>query len=151
MRQTCRRNAFTLIEVLIVVIIMAVLAATIIPQFTSSTEDATKSTMQFNLHTMRSQIEMYKMHHLGKLPGGATGDFTLQMTGETDLAGTVNPGASDPAKYPYGPYMQEVPPNPLNSDAAVKEQAVAAGDDTSGWQYDRSSGLIYANDASFTP
>ena len=33
------RNAFTLIEILIVVVIMAILAATIIPQFTSSTDD----------------------------------------------------------------------------------------------------------------
>ena len=37
------RSAFTLIEVLIVVIIMAVLAATIIPQFSSSTNDAKNS------------------------------------------------------------------------------------------------------------
>ncbi len=62
------RNAFTLIEVLIVVIIMAVLAATIIPQFSSSTEDAKRSTLEFNLHTIRSQIELYKVHHLGSAP-----------------------------------------------------------------------------------
>ena len=58
-----RRNAFTLIEVLIVVIIMAVLAATIIPQFSSSTNDAKNSSVVFNLQTIRSQIEMYKTHH----------------------------------------------------------------------------------------
>ena len=67
-----RRNAFTLIEVLIVVIIMAVLAATIIPQFSSSTNDAKLSSVKFNLHTIRSQIEMYKVHHSGGLPALAT-------------------------------------------------------------------------------
>ena len=40
MKTTERRSAFTLIEVLIVVVIMAILAATIIPQFTDSTKDA---------------------------------------------------------------------------------------------------------------
>ncbi len=48
-----RRNAFTLIEVLIVVIIMAVLAATIIPQFSSSTTDAKISSLKFNLAALR--------------------------------------------------------------------------------------------------
>jgi prepilin-type N-terminal cleavage/methylation domain-containing protein len=40
MSRATRRIGFTLIEVLIVVVIMAVLAATIIPQFSSSTDEA---------------------------------------------------------------------------------------------------------------
>ena len=35
-----RPSGFTLVEILIVVVIMAVLAATIIPQFSSATNDA---------------------------------------------------------------------------------------------------------------
>src|SRR5687767_2144937 len=62
------REAFTLIEVLIVVVIMAVLAATIIPQFSSSTKDARESSLRFNLHALRSQIELYKLHHTGAVP-----------------------------------------------------------------------------------
>ncbi len=149
MSKNCRRNAFTLIEVLIVVIIMAVLAATIIPQFSSSTADATQTTMQFNLHTMRSQIELYKMQHLGLLPGAPAGDFTAQMTSETNTYGVVNMGASDPATYPLGPYMQEVPLNPLNNLSTVIERAVADGAGIYGWQYDPTSGLIYPEDTSF--
>ena len=42
--KTQKQNAFTLIEILIVVVIMAVLAAAIIPQFTDSTDDAKEST-----------------------------------------------------------------------------------------------------------
>ena len=60
-----RRSAFTLIEVLIVVVIMAVLAATIIPQFASSTTDAKVSALKFNLHGLRQQVEMYKLQHNG--------------------------------------------------------------------------------------
>lgn len=68
-----RRNAFTLIEVLIVVVIMAVLAATVIPQFTSSTKDAQNSTVEFNARTLRAQIELYKAHHNGAYPSLTTG------------------------------------------------------------------------------
>ena len=49
MKTTQDRSAFTLIEVLIVVVIMAILAATIIPQFTDSTKDAKTSTAKMNV------------------------------------------------------------------------------------------------------
>ena len=63
----CRRSSgFTLVEVLIVVVIMAVLAATIIPQFSSATNDAKTSALTFDLQSIRSQIELYKLHHLAR-------------------------------------------------------------------------------------
>jgi general secretion pathway protein G len=143
---TRNRNAFTLIEVLIVVIIMAVLAATIIPQFSSSTEDAKSSTLDFNLHTIRSQIEMYKVHHLGNIPTFA--DFAKQMTEKTN----VNGGST--GDTPYGPYIQgEIPANPFNHSSDIVAVATAgkvptgvvAGD--AGWQYDESTGAFYPNNA----
>ena len=65
------RTGFTLIEVLIVVVIMAVLAATVIPQFTNSTNDARISTAEYNLRALRGLIEFYKMHRQGIAPSGA--------------------------------------------------------------------------------
>ena len=52
MSSKCRRYAFTLIEVLIVVIIVAVLAATIIPQFVTSSNDTKTSNLNFNLQSI---------------------------------------------------------------------------------------------------
>ena len=80
------RHAFTLVEVLIVVVIMAVLAATIIPQFADTTSDAKKNTTIFNLQTMRSQIETYKAQHSSGLP--ATLDI---LTVKSDRTGAANP------------------------------------------------------------
>jgi prepilin-type N-terminal cleavage/methylation domain-containing protein len=76
-----KRSAFTLVEILIVVVIMAILAATIIPQFTDSTKDAKSSTGKFNLHTLRSQIQLYRAHHEGTAPG----DDLLELMDTTDV------------------------------------------------------------------
>lgn len=122
------RSAFTLIEVLIVVIIMAVLAATIIPQFADSTTDAKQSAVEFNLHTLRSQVELYKMHD-GSYPP------TLN-----DLTSTTADG--------FGPYIDAVPDNPFNgSSAEAAVGAVPAGPNGTGegWLYMNSTGQIWAN------
>jgi prepilin-type N-terminal cleavage/methylation domain-containing protein len=146
-----RRSAFTLIEVLIVVIIMAVLAATIIPQFSSSTKDAKDSSLKFNLHTIRSQLEMYKTHHSGNYPPATTTtDFKNQMTQKTDENTTVNQ-----ATGLYGPYIEgDIPANPFNSSATV---AILTGDteptgpanSTDGWQYNPTHGWFYPNNSEF--
>ena len=83
-----RRNAFTLVEVLIVIVIMAVLAATIIPQFSDSTKDAKVSSVKFNLHTLRSQFQLYKSQHDGKVPGATL----AEMTSQTDSDGNIGAG-----------------------------------------------------------
>lgn len=151
MRRDRRRSAFTLIEVLIVVIIMAVLAATIIPQFSSSTSDAKESSLKFNLHTIRSQIEMYKVHHSSTVPKLAT--FVDQMTMATDVSGTTGTGST----FIYGPYFQgQVPANPFNgSNVLVATTAKAGSEPTgviaggAGWQYNETTGDFYPNNAEY--
>lgn len=142
-----RRNAFTLIEVLIVVIIMAVLAATVIPQFASSTKDAKESSLKFNLQTMRSQIELYKNHHLGNAPTLA--NFVKQMTEASDVDGATNGSNSPDATHPYGPYLAEIPANSLNGSKTIEDGTGAAVVGTGGWQYDQATGKIYANSTGY--
>jgi len=143
MREARYRNAFTLIEVLIVVVIMAVLAATVIPQFASSTQDAQESTSKFNLHMLKSQIELYKAHHLGKAPALADGTIA-GLTSTTKADGTV--GAGD--AFPFGPYVDSIPENPLVGNSTVVAgtgATVVAGG--AGWQYNPSNGKIWSNTA----
>lgn len=142
---TVRRSGFTLIEVLIVVVIMAVLAATIIPQFSASTDDAKTSAQQFNMHTLRSQIELYRIHH-SAYPA-ITGSALPQLTSSTNAGGGI--GTTD--SFPFGPYITgELPENPFNSDKTV---VAGIGDDLvgepSGWQYDASTGGIWPNDTKY--
>jgi prepilin-type N-terminal cleavage/methylation domain-containing protein len=145
---TQRRAGFTLVEVLIVVVIMAVLAATIIPQFADSTKDAKTSGLKFNLHTLRSQIQMYKSQHDGKLPTGTL----VELISKTDSSGTVGTGATNI----YGPYMMEIPDNPYSSKATVKvitTSPAVAGDVTAsnggGWLYNATTGEIWADNATW--
>ena len=128
MTKICRRNAFTLIEVLIVVIIMAVLAATIVPQFSNTTDDAKLSAMDYNLRALRSQILLFEMHD-GDFPG------TL---------GALTSTASDG----YGPFIDAVPENPFNNsadEAAVTSVPTGPNSTGEGWLYMNSTGQVWAN------
>jgi general secretion pathway protein G len=141
------RAAFTLIEVLIVVVIMAILAATIIPQFTDSTKDAKASTVKFNLATLRSQIQLYRTQHNGANPTGTL----VELTTTTDVGGAVGTGAN----FVYGPYLREVPTNPFTNSKAVKvisSDPAAAGDVTSGgggWLYNVTTGNVWIDHADY--
>jgi general secretion pathway protein G len=146
-----RRMAFTLIEALIVVIIIAVLAVTIIPQFSTSTKDAKMSNLKYNLRRMRSQLELYKEHHSGVYPPAAAGaDFKNQMTLKTDQNTTL-----DPTNGACGPYIVgDIPINPFNASPSV---AILQGDaeptettgSPDGWQYNPRHGWFYPNNIEY--
>ena len=133
-----RQSGFTLVEVLIVVVIMAILAAAIIPQFSDSSNDAKLGTADFNWHTLKSQIELFKSQHDGALP-----TTLADLTKKTDSNGVVEGGAGGP--FIYGPYVSELPENPWNN--AQDEVASAAPSTTThvsnGWVYDVASGKIW--------
>ena len=70
-RTITKRNqsrGFTLIEILIVVVILGILAAIVIPQFTNAAQDANVSSARSQLQTMRSQIELYRVQNNGAIP-----------------------------------------------------------------------------------
>jgi len=58
-RLPCRRRpAFTLVEILIVVMLLAVLAAIVIALFTDHTADAQKATLQMTVHNVTQRMEL---------------------------------------------------------------------------------------------
>ncbi len=144
MKMTRRESAFTLIEVLIVVVIMAILAATIIPQFTDSTKDAKLSTVKFNLATLRAQIQLYRTQHSGVNPSATL----AELTQTTDISGTVGTGAT----FVYGPYLRQIPINPwtnLNTVTAVTTDLAAAPAGTGGWVYNATTGNVWMDNATY--
>src|ERR1700677_765251 len=89
------RKGFTLVEILIVVIILGILAAIVIPQFTNASQNARESSLQSTLQTLRSQVQLYKLQHGDALPD--------LVTNWDPLVASTNYGTPPQA---YGPYMQ---------------------------------------------
>ena len=76
------RSGFTLVEILIVVIILGILAAIVIPQFTNASNDARNNSIASTLQTVRSQIELFKIQH-GDTPPAALWSVMLAKSTTT--------------------------------------------------------------------
>jgi len=136
------KRGFTLVEILIVVVILGILAAIVIPQFTQASTEAKTNSLCSNLQTLRSQIELYKVQHNDKVPTLA--NFEEQMIFCTDISGTINgtgSKASD-ATYCYGPYLERVPDNPFSGSNSIVDWATGTAAD--GWEYNATTGEIRA-------
>jgi prepilin-type N-terminal cleavage/methylation domain-containing protein len=98
-------RAFTLVEILIVVVILGILAAIVVPQFTNASEDAQVGNVESQLQTIRAQIELYRVRNNGQYPPSlAAGDWTDLIGADYLRAAPVNPrtgrseiGAADDA------------------------------------------------------
>ncbi len=122
--RTQAKRAFTLIEILIVVVILGILAAIVIPQFTDASQQAQDSSVRSQLQTLRAQIELFRV----KNPNTT---LDLINSGWTQMT-SANP-----------PYLQAAPKNPLQANATSVAGAAAAN---VGWVW-RSRG----NDAGGNP
>jgi len=139
------RPAFTLVEILIVVIILGILAGIVIPNITSMTTVARETNLKENLSKIRAQLQVYRNHHNG-FPSAAA--FTDQMIKCTDINGTVS-GART-ATFRFGPYLEQMPPNPITGFATIRAASGAAdhfppGDSDGGWWYNEVTGYFYAD------
>jgi len=147
MYRTRKKSGFTLVEILIVVIILGILAAIVIPQFTNASQDARKSNLASQCQTLKSQIELFKLQHKDQAPLLLGTDSWNLLIETTNDSGTLNPSATptvpDPTNgYTFGPYMQAIPVNPLtNSNTVVVD--TTAPDKTTGWLFNATTGAIH--------
>lgn len=142
-RPAAPRRGFTLVEVLIVVVLMAILAAVAAPSFFDSVDDADVAVALNNLQNVRLIIERYRVNHHGSLPAASL----VELVSRTNAAGEI--GATD--EYPYGPYLTDIPTNPFNGLFSVRTIAgekPTAGEATGtfGWLYHPATGRIYLDD-----
>lgn len=118
------RKAFTLVEILIVVVILGILAAIVVPQFTNATQDAQAGNLKAQLSSLNRQIELYRARNNGQFPGANATDTVLFWT---DLIG--------------GGYIKTAPANPayVGGGNPAKEVAFVNGAVTgvagSGWAF----------------
>jgi prepilin-type N-terminal cleavage/methylation domain-containing protein len=140
-----KQSGFTLVELLVVAIILAILAAIVVPQFAASTNDARASALRSNLSNIRGAIDLYAQQHGGNFPaavastggtctGGTAGSgavgtvaaLTEQLTRYSNTGGQTcsiqDINGDGAAEFPFGPYLKSdtLPTNPVTDTAAVK-------------------------------
>jgi len=92
-------TAFTLLEIMVVVVILGVLAATIVPQFIGTTHDAKVSAARSQVSEIESALERMAIH-MDRYPSTDEGLKLL-----------VEAPAGDASKW-RGPYLKQVRNDP---------------------------------------
>ena len=138
-----KAKGFTLVEILIVVVILGILAAVVIPQFTNASTEAKTNSLMSNLQSVRSQVELYKVQHNDLLPSPEAAGTWNRMTQYTDISGAAQ--ATKDATHIYGPYLQQVPKNPFNDKSTVDLDGTV-GDNNAGWEFNSTTGAFQADD-----
>lgn len=126
------RAAFTLVELLIVVVILGILAWAVVPQFTGATSEATASNVKAQMAIIQEQIDIFT-HRTGTPPFPST-------PGATGWSGLIGPG---------GFYLKTVPKNPAFHGADKTGLEVVTGSTkgsaSNAWVWNATDRTIYAS------
>jgi len=120
--RTHRAKGFTLVEILIVVVILGILAAIVVPQFTSASQDAVKGALKSQIQTLTAQTELYRVQNFGRLPHQAVAPDQPLVAG---------PGQDDGATWGVlvlDQFLKGEPVNGYTASSSVVFDGGAVGD-----------------------
>ncbi|HLP85236.1 MAG TPA: type II secretion system protein [Phycisphaerales bacterium] len=136
-----RRNGFSLVEILIVVVILGILSAMVIPQFSSATSESQQRNLQAQLQSLNNTVELYKSQRRGAYPNFAT-----------DGWGSVSDLTDPNTRSLVGlKYLKEAPRHPrfpvgdANATAISVVTGTARGHATTGWVWNSTARAVYAS------
>ena len=138
------RRGFTLIELLVVIVVIAVLAAIIVPKFASQGKRSKEAALKSNMSMIRTAL------------ASAQADTGLWVYQLSDLTSAVTPTSNSGKGYDtggsqaawptsawHGPYLDSVPTDPItgtalsytNTTGVLAVPATLTGNDTGGVAY----------------
>lgn len=128
------RSAFTLIEIVVVIMILGIIAAIAVPRYFDTSTQATENGLRQSLAVIRDAIELYGAQH-GELPGQSKGSDDFQAELASYLRG-------DFPENPFGAKEDKA------SRIKIRDNGTALFDHIGGdegWLYDNLSGEFISN------
>ncbi len=150
MRNTMAKG-FTLVEILIVVVILGILAAIVVPQFTNAANEARQGNVETQTSTLENQLELYAAQNNGSYPSvaqlnadpadGSTNGWSVMIDGDYIKEAPRNPYA--PAANAFTVTASAA------ANATAADAEANAGDGSEGWFYNPNTGRIRASGGSY--
>lgn len=142
------RAAFSLIELVIVIVIIGIIAAIAVPRMGTAAVTSKVATAAANLQTIRKAVDLFTAEHEGRSPnqdesGSPTNDAEpiLQRL-------TAGPGSDGVIG---GPYLKELPYNPFAASNTLRaDKDFLTPSDGYAWVYDVNSDTVW-NDFAIPP
>lgn len=114
-RQTSKEDGFNLIELLVMTIMIAVLAAIGFPMFFKQQDEANNSWVQQSLWTIQAGIQSYALDHDGNYPASVSRTTLVDLSGKPYIvywpknAWTLSPMTDSGGTYSEGNYHYSQP------------------------------------------
>jgi prepilin-type N-terminal cleavage/methylation domain-containing protein len=139
-----RRDGFTLIELVVVVLILGILAGVAAPKFVSKSSESKEAAIKQTLSVVRSAIEMYRANAADGLPPNVASSAELLTALQPYLRG---------ATFPASPLVTDVANAravDIDGGAATAPLQAATGS-SAGWRYRTTDGSFICNSAATGP
>lgn len=138
-RNRGRNRAFTLVEILIVVVILGILAAIVVPQFTNAANDARGGNLTTQLQTLNNQAELFAARNNGEYP-----DFDTDGWGDDATGGTMI-GDDYLKTAPTNPAWNPADNGNVAADTVETVGAGVFGSVDAAWVFNTDTNTLYAS------